>query len=493
MSKLKAVVIGSGIAGIASSIRLALQGIQVEVFEKNSFPGGKLSEKWIGKYRFDLGPSLFTLPQNVDDLFKLAGENPSDHFQYSKLDRVCNYFFDDGKTFTSRSNSEDMADAMSEAFDVDRNDVIRFFNKSKNVYDLTTPVFLKSELTIKSLWKNKDTYRAIRKLYQLPISGTLNSALEKRFKDPKVVQLFNRYATYNGSNPYSTPAMMQLIPHLEHGIGAYLPAKGMYDITRSLYELATRLGVNFHFNQSVSRISHENGVATGVVIDSKIVQADIVVSNSDVYPTYRNLLSDLPAPEKILAGEKSSSALIFYWGIKKEFQNLELHNILFAKDYKSEFDAIFSSRTIHPDPTVYINITSKVVSNDAPEGSENWFVMINVPHLKGHNWETLRVEARKRIIQKINTTLNVDIESLIEEEEYLDPVIIQSRTGSHLGALYGNASNDTFSAFGRHANHSSAIKGLYFCGGSVHPGGGVPLCLFSAAIAADRIKADFRL
>jgi phytoene dehydrogenase-like protein len=194
-----------------------------------------------------------------------------------------------------------------------------------------------------------------------------------------------------------------------------------------------------------------------------------------------------------LAGEKSSSALIFYWGIKKEFQNLELHNILFAKDYKSEFDAIFSSRTIHPDPTVYINITSKVVSNDAPEGSENWFVMINVPHLKGHNWETLRVEARKRIIQKINTTLNVDIESLIEEEEYLDPVIIQSRTGSHLGALYGNASNDTFSAFGRHANHSSAIKGLYFCGGSVHPGGGVPLCLFSAAIAADRIKADFRL
>jgi phytoene desaturase len=493
MSKLKAVVIGSGIAGIASSIRMALRGIQVEVFEKNENPGGKLNEKWIGKYRFDLGPSLFTLPQNVDDLFTLAGENPKDHFEYTKLDRVCNYFFEDGKTFTSRSNVDEMADAMAEAFDVDRKDVVRFFEYSKNVYDLTTPVFLKSELTIKSLWKKKDTYKAIGRLYQLPISGTLNSALEKRFKDKKVVQLFNRYATYNGSNPYSTPAMMQLIPHLEHGIGAYLPKKGMYDITRSLYELALRLGVKFHFNQNVLKIVHANGVATGIALESGIVHSDIVVSNSDVYPTYRNLLSDLPAPEKILAGEKSSSALIFYWGIKKEFKNLELHNILFAKDYKAEFDAIFGSRTLCADPTVYINITSKQVKTDAPDGSENWFVMINVPHLKGHDWDVLRSEARKNVIQKINDTLNVDIESLIEEEEYLDPVIIQTRTGSHLGALYGNASNDTFSAFGRHANHSSSLKGLYFCGGSVHPGGGVPLCLFSAAIAVDRIKSDFKL
>lgn len=493
MSKLKAVVIGSGIAGIASSIRMALQGIHVEVFEKNENPGGKLNEKWIGKYRFDLGPSLFTLPQNVDDLFTLAGENPKDHFEYTKLDRVCNYFFDDGKTFTSRSNVDEMADAMSEAFDVDRKEVIHFFEYSKNVYDLTTPVFLKSELTIKSLWKKKDTYKAIGRLYQLPISGTLNSALEKRFTDRKVVQLFNRYATYNGSNPYSTPAMMQLIPHLEHGIGAYLPKKGMYDITKSLYELALRLGVKFHFNQNVLKIVHANGLATGLALESGIVHSDIVVSNSDVYPTYRNLLSDLPAPEKILAGEKSSSALIFYWGIKKEFRNLELHNILFAKDYKAEFEAIFGSRTLYADPTVYINITSKQIRTDAPEGSENWFVMINVPHLKGHDWDKLHSEARKNVIQKINNTLNVDVESLIEEEEYLDPVIIQSRTSSHLGALYGNASNDTFSAFGRHANHSNLLKGLYFCGGSVHPGGGVPLCLFSAAIAVDRIKSDFNL
>jgi phytoene desaturase len=286
---------------------------------------------------------------------------------------------------------------------------------------------------------------------------------------------------------------MLLIPHLEHGIGAYLPKKGMYDITRSLYELALRLGVKFHFNQNVLKIVHANGVATGIALESGVVHSDIVVSNSDVYPTYRNLLSDLPAPEEILAGEKSSSALIFYWGIKKEFKNLELHNILFAKDYKAEFDAIFGSRTLYADPTVYINITSKQVKSDAPDGSENWFVMINVPHLKGHDWDVLRSEARKNVIQKINDTLNVDIESLIEEEEYLDPVIIQSRTGSHLGALYGNASNDTFSAFGRHANHSSSLKGLYFCGGSVHPGGGVPLCLFSAAIAVDRIKSDFKL
>lgn len=493
MSKMKAVVIGAGIGGIASSIRLACAGVHVDVYDRGEKAGGKLSEKWIGNYRFDLGPSLFTLPQNVDDLFDLAGENPSDHFQYRKLEKVCNYFFDDGVTFTSRSNADEMAEQMSRVFDVRRDDVLNFFEKSKNVYELTTPVFLKSELSLKALWKKSDTYKAISRLYQLPISGTLNGAMKKRFKDPKVVQMFNRYATYNGSNPYSTPAMMQLIPHLEHGIGAFLPEKGMYDISRSLYDLAVRLGVNFHFNSDVSRIVHSDGKARGIAIGEEIINSDIVVSNSDVYPTYRNLLKDIPAPEKILAGEKSSSALIFYWGVNKSFEQLDLHNILFAKDYEAEFKAIFKDKTLYEDPTVYINITSKIVENDAPAGCENWFVMINVPHLNGHDWDSLRKIARNSIINKINKTLNVDIESLIEVEEYLDPVIIQSRTGSHLGALYGNASNDTFSAFGRHANHSSSLKGLYFCGGSVHPGGGVPLCLFSAAIAVDRIKSDFKL
>ena len=174
--------------------------------------------------------------------------------------------------------------------------------------------------------------------------------------------------------------------------------------------------------------------------------------------------------------------MIFYWGISKLFKSLDLHNILFSSDYKNEFNQIFNEKTVPDDPTVYINITSKYKADDAPKGHENWFVMINVPHNQNQDWKSLISIARKNIIHKINNHFEVDLEKLIVFEEYLDPIRIENKTGSYLGSLYGNSSNSKSSAFFRHANFSSKIKDLYFCGGSVHPGGGIPLALNSAKI-----------
>jgi phytoene dehydrogenase-like protein len=179
--------------------------------------------------------------------------------------------------------------------------------------------------------------------------------------------------------------------------------------------------------------------------------------------------------------------LIFYWGIKKEFKELGLHNIFFSDDYRAEFDAMFKSQTIYHNPTVYINISSKMQKNDAPEGCENWFTMINVPNNTGQNWDTLIAEARKNIIDKINKSLGIELESLIENESILDPRTIESRTSSFRGSLYGTSSNSQFAAFLRHANFSKNIKNLYFVGGSVHPGGGIPLALLSAKIVGDMV------
>jgi phytoene dehydrogenase-like protein len=178
---------------------------------------------------------------------------------------------------------------------------------------------------------------------------------------------------------------------------------------------------------------------------------------------------------------KSTSALIFYWGIRQSFPELDLHNILFSQDYQKEFNAL-DAGTIDDDPTVYINITSKYHAPDAPEGCENWFTMINVPYNNNQDWDALIATARKNIVTKINRVLNTDIESLLVCEQILDPRSIESKTQSHLGALYGTSSNNRMAAFLRHANFSSRIRNLYFCGGSVHPGGGIPLCLLSAKI-----------
>jgi phytoene dehydrogenase-like protein len=186
--------------------------------------------------------------------------------------------------------------------------------------------------------------------------------------------------------------------------------------------------------------------------------------------------------------ERSSSAVIFYWGIKKEFQSLDLHNIFFSDNYKKEFDSIFNKKEICNDPTVYINITSKDIPSDAPKNCENWFVMINSPNNENQDWENIINSVRKNVVKKINNILNTDIESFIEKERVYTPRDIESKTQSYLGSLYGASSNNKMAAFLRHPNFSNNILNLYFCGGSVHPGGGIPLCLLSAKIVSNLIK-----
>jgi phytoene desaturase len=316
---------------------------------------------------------------------------------------------------------------------------------------------------------------------------SLHQYNSSKFSSPEAVQLFNRFATYNGSSPYKTPAMLSLIPHLEQNEGTFYPIGGMISITNALYQLALKKGVKFHFDSPVKRIVHDNGNVSGVEVNEQIYSAKIIVSNADVYFTYKNLLANPLMAKKVLKQERSSSAVIFYWGIKKKFPQLELHNIFFSKEYKNEFEYIFKEGKLSSDPTVYINITSKMQANQSPEGKENWFVMVNAPANKGQNWEELKKVLRENILLKLSRMLGEDIGAQIETEHTLDPILIEQQTASYMGSLYGTSSNSKFAAFLRHANFTSSIKGLYFCGGSVHPGGGIPLCLKSAKIVSDLI------
>ncbi len=484
----EAIVIGAGIAGIATSIRLAVLGYNVSVFESNAYPGGKLTTISKNAYRFDAGPSLFTLPHLVDELFELCGENSADHFTYQSRKTICNYFWNDGKTYQMPSGIDNIAESLSANFEVEKSIVENYLKRSKLKYEVTAPVFLERSLHRISSFTNSETMSALASIPKLGINTTLHKINAKSFKDPKVVQLFDRFATYNGSSPYQTPGIMSMIPHLEMGIGTYFPDGGMISITNSLVALAERQGVSFEYNTRVKHILESKGKAVGIVVGEQEVLADIIISNMDVFSTYKYLLPQKYSPKKTLAQERSSSALIFYWGIAQSFPELSLHNIFFSDDYEGEFRQIFESKTISEDPTVYISISSKANSNDAPSGCENWFVMINTPGNFDQDWEELISIARKNIIQKINESLKIDVERLIQVEDILDPRSIESRTQSHRGALYGTASNNKFSAFLRHSNFSRKINNLYFCGGSVHPGGGIPLCLHSASIVADLIE-----
>lgn len=484
----KAIVIGAGIGGLATAIRLAHKGYRVEVFEANDYVGGKLSTFSLGDYRFDAGPSLFTMPQFVDELFALCGETPKDFFEYKRKDIACKYFWEDGVRLTAYGDTHRFVKEVEEKLGVPKTVLKRYLDKAKKKFDRTLPLFLERSLHQWKTYLRKETLVGIANYFSFEIDTSLNKVNQSQLNEPHLVQFYNRFATYNGSNPYKTSGMMTLVQHLEQHYGTYIPKKGMAAICQSLFELAKRQGVVFHLERNVEKISIENNKAVGVVVNGKQHLANVVISNMDVVPTYRKLLANEKQPEKTLSQERSSSAVIFYWGIGKSFPELDLHNIFFSADYQAEFEAIFNQKTLYGDPTVYVNITSKDVPTDAPKGKENWFVMINAPHDLGQDWEALVRQLRVWVIEKLNRILGVEIASLIEEEWVMTPPIIEARTQSYLGALYGASSNDKMAAFLRHPNFSSAIANLYFCGGSVHPGGGIPLCLLSAKIVADLIK-----
>jgi len=468
---------------------LACAGNKVTVFEKNDYPGGKLSELKLGPYRFDKGPSLLTLPQLIDDLTALSGFK--EKFKYKQLDHLTTYFFADGTVIKASSSIDEFAKEIAEKLNEKEEVVKAYFEKCRFYYTTTFDLFLNQSLGKISGFMTTGTLKGLMRAPRLGLFQSMHEQNKKAFSNPKTVQIFDRYATYNGSNPYAAPALLNQIQHLEFGLGAYLPEKGMHDITAYLYKMALHIGVEFKFNEKVEQINTLQNKTLGLTSNGTFHASDLVVCNADMHYAYTKLIPIAYFPKKLMKQEKSSSAYVFYWGINRQFEELGLHNILFSDQYLEEFQQLFSSDQPFNDPTVYINITSKVCANDAPQGHENWFVMINVPHNAKQDKIVYGAELRKQVIRKINAMLKTDIENCIVEEAVLDPFMIEQQTSSFGGSLYGNASNNKFAAFLRHHNFHSKIKGLYFSGGSVHPGGGIPLCLLSAKITSTLIAKDY--
>ncbi|MFC2081424.1 phytoene desaturase family protein [Bacteroidota bacterium] len=481
----RVLIIGAGIGALATAIRLAEKGFHVEVFEKNPGPGGKISEIRDKGYRFDTGPSLFTLPDLINEL-------PGSHepkLKYTRLSTISKYYFPDGKIFSAPGDPESFCNELASVIGVDENKVALYLDAAASLYELTAPIFIFSSFQRLNKLFKQDNLGVLKGMIKFNPGSSMHSFNRKTLNNDKAVQIFDRYATYNGSNPYKAPATLNIIAHLEHNLGAYFPQGGMYRIVKHLYENARKSNVTFHFENEVTEIMVENQRALGVIASGRKHNADIVVSGGDVFRTYRELMKKTRPPRTVRKPRYSSSAMIFYLGVKNLFSDLDVHNIFFSKNYRAEFASIFSKPTagIYKDPTVYIYNSSKLEKNDAPPGCSNLYVMINVPADKGEDWNALSRDARRIIFEKLKREHEMDIEPRVEFEMAATPASIERDTLSTSGALYGNNSNSILSAFNRHPNFSRKIENLFFAGGSVHPGGGIPLCLASAKIVEEEI------
>lgn len=486
---MNAAIVGAGIGGLAAALRLRAAGHDVTVFEKNERAGGKLSEIRCGGFRFDSGPSLFTLPEAVEELFALFGEDMAGSIPYRRLDVNCKYFFPDGTDFTFYHDHKMLERELEAKGIKSPQSVSGRLRRAAEIYDLGAPVFLYTDFHKLSNFNTPPYRRVAAKLCKLDFFRTMHRANVADFSDGRLVRIFDRYATYNGSDPYRAPATLNMIAHLENNLGAAFPLRGMYSIAEGLYELALRQGVKFRFDTLVKEIAVRNNRVTGIRTQEEFYAFDTVVCDADASYAACNLLPGHPLRTRLRRSEPSSSALIFYWGIDREYPQLDLHNIFFSEDYRREFRDIFSAHAAPADPTVYLFISSRAVPGDAPCGQENWFAMINAPAARGQNWDIMAARSREAILKRVEEALGERVRDHIVCERIATPRTIQRDTLSAGGALYGTSSNSMTAAFLRHPNTLRRYRNLYFVGGSVHPGGGIPLCLASAGIVCDKIAA----
>ena len=455
----KAIVIGAGIGGMASAIRLAHMGFNTTVYESNAFPGGKINSKQMGSYRFDMGPSVFTEPPLVNELLAIENKHPLE-FDCWKLPVSCNYFFEDGSIVSLPTGEEKVAQAFQDQLGEDKELSLTYLKMIKKNYEAVYPVFISASLHRFGQWMNRGVFWALSRIPKYGLFRTMDAVNKGYFKNEKTVQILNRFATYNGSSPYRSPGLLSIIAHLELNIGPYLPKGGMVSVSNTVYDKACSMGVQFCFNQRIEEIIYAGNHISGVRSNEGVHPADIVVSNMDVHHTYEKLMPDIEPPKKILGQEKSTSAIVFYWGIKKNFPRLDVHNIFFSEQYANEFESLFDAKDIINDPTIYIHISSKIEHSDAPINSENWFVMVNAPINNGQDWDELRTRTRANVLRKLSRILDESIEDFIEVEDYTDPVRMESIYSGKQGSIYGNSSNSKMAAFYRHPNFSNKIKGL---------------------------------
>lgn len=483
-------VLGAGIGGLSAAIHLAARGYDVTVLEQNSTVGGKMSEFRADGFRWDTGPSVITMRGVFEALFRAAGRHLDDYLTLLPVEPLTRYFWPDGTRFDLSRRLPEVAAQIAALEPRDVEGYLLFLAEAARWHRITAPVFTYGPPPSLASLKQVTLHDALR----VDIVSTLQQHIERRVRHPYLRQLLGRFATYVGASPYLAPATLAVIAHVELTEGVWYPQGGIYEIARAYERLALELGVQIRLNARVREIClHGEQVSALILENGEVLPAHTVLSNFDVVTTY-GLIQTERARQRLaslMKREVSCSGVVLLLGVEGDFPELAHHNIFFSSDYRREFAQIFEQKVLPDDPTLYLCITSKTDPAHAPPGCENWFVMANAPALGLDASAGWKGESRQVIDWLLGrlAAIGLEVRDKIRVQRLLTPFDIQKTTGAWRGALYGVSFNDRFAPFRRPGNRSE-FKGLYFAGGTTHPGGGVPLVTLSGKLAAEWIMRD---
>ena len=491
-TKPTAIVIGAGIGGIATAARLAKNGYAVTVLEKNETPGGRCNQIIRDGHRFDIGPTLFLMPEIWEETFAALGEKLSDHLDLRRIDPTYKVHFDDGLQLELTSNIGSMQTQLEKVEKTAFTGFLNYIAEGGRHYKVSVEKFV-----------GRNFYNIFEyfSLANLPLLFQLK-ALKKHFanvgtffKDERLKAAFTFQNMYLGLSPYDAPATYSLLQYTELAEGVWYPMGGMYAAIQALVNVAEKLGVKFMYNSPVRRIHVNDKKVVAVELeDGRQFSSDIFVGNADLPYIYKELLPDRVEAKKLENKLYTCSTIMFYWGVDKEYKQIAHHNVFLGGDYKASFEKIFNEHTLPEVPSFYVHAPARTDKAAAPEGQETLYVLMPVGHLDARSeqdWDAMVNRARETVFNRLAHEMGAsDLKEHIKFEIVYQPKVWKERFNLEKGSAFGLSHNFMQVGYLRPQNRHKQYRNLNFAGASTHPGTGLPIVLLSARLTTERILEE---
>jgi phytoene desaturase len=489
-----AVVIGAGLGGIAASAHLARAGYRVTVLEKNERPGGRCGSFVRDGHRFDVGATLFLMPEVFAATYKALGQRMEDHLDLRRIDPTYRVHFQDGKQVELTGDLNRLQTQLETIEPGSFGGLLRYLEEGRRHYQLSLEKFVGRNFLHPWDYFNPINLKLI---FQLKPLVRHYANIGHYFHDPHLKAAFTFQNMYLGLSPFDAPATYSLLQYTELAGGVWFPMGGLYRLVESLVQIAEAAGVRFLYNTPVKRIHVEGRRATQVLLeDGRTMAADLILANADLPYVYSELLPHDPEVKHLNKLKYTCSAIIFYWGIDRMYPQLGAHNVYLAGDYRGSFERIFRDHTLPEEPSFYVHAPSRVDPTAAPEGQDTLFVLVPVGHLDEHaqlDRAAMEQRARSAVLRRLASAGMPDLEQHIKFEVVHTPHDWRSNYNLAKGSAFGLSHNFMQVGYLRPHNRHARYRNLYFVGSSTHPGTGLPMVLLSAKLTTERIAREMRL